>query len=93
MPDVWSNNPAKLRNMLTHGGFDCGKEPRILKPRDPYWTCHINWPEYYGDVYIHHTKEFFLGPLVVAPLGLALVLGIVIGYLIGKNLFSRRPAC
>jgi hypothetical protein len=42
-----------VRDLLREGRFTCGVEPRILKGRDPDWTCIVNGKNGAGDVYIH----------------------------------------
>ena len=39
MPDVWTNHPEIVRDLLKEAGFRCGVEGRFLKGRDPAWTC------------------------------------------------------
>ena len=41
MPDVWTKHPEIVRSLLEEGGFTCGVAPRILKGRDPAWTCIV----------------------------------------------------
>ena len=57
MPDIYTKHPDIVKNLLETGGFRCGIEPRILKPRDPEWTCGVDGEGYYGDIYIHHLDE------------------------------------
>jgi len=58
MPDVWTTNPPKLRNTMVEAGAVCGKESRVLKPRDPYWTCQVDSKGWLRDVYIHDIDVF-----------------------------------
>jgi hypothetical protein len=39
MPDVWTNHPEIVRDLLKEAGFRYGVEGRFLKGRDPAWTC------------------------------------------------------
>jgi len=54
MPDVWTKHPVIVRDLLKEGGFKCGVAPRVLKDRDPAWTCIIDGKQLRGDIYIHH---------------------------------------
>lgn len=54
MPDVWTKHPDIVRELLKEGGFTCGVAPRVLKGRDPAWTCVIDGKRISGDIYIHH---------------------------------------
>lgn len=64
MPDVWTKHPDIVRDLLKEGGFKCGVAPRVLKDRDPAWTCIIDGKKLSGDLYIHHvaTLKSELGP-------------------------------
>ena len=42
MPDIWTERPDIVRDLLREAGFTCGVEPRILEGRDPDWTCIID---------------------------------------------------
>lgn len=53
LPDIWTDHPEIVRDLLREAGFGCGVEPRILKGRDPDWTCIIDGPHIGGDIYIH----------------------------------------
>ena len=52
MPDIWTEHPEIVRDPLREAGVTCGPEPRILKGRDPEWTCIINGNDIAGDIYI-----------------------------------------
>lgn len=56
LPDVWSEYPEIVRDLLVEAGFTCGVEPRILKGRDPDWTCIIDGQRLGGDIYIHEAN-------------------------------------
>ena len=57
MPDVWTRYPDIVRDLLKEGGFKCGVAPRVLKGRDPAWTCVIDGKTISGDLYIHHVDK------------------------------------
>lgn len=57
MPDVWTRYPDIVRDLLKEGGFTCGVTPRVLKGRDPAWTCVIDGKRISGDIYIHHVDR------------------------------------
>lgn len=57
MPDVWTKHPDIVRDLLKEGGFKCGVAPRVLKGRDPAWTCIIDGKRISGDIYIHHVDK------------------------------------
>jgi len=57
MPDVWTKHPEIVRDLLKEGGFTCGVAPRVLKGRDPAWTCIIDGKRIRGDIYIHHVDK------------------------------------
>jgi len=53
MPDIWTHHPEIVRDLLREAGFTCGVEPRILKGRDPDWTCIVDGKRITGDIYVH----------------------------------------
>jgi hypothetical protein len=53
LPDIWTEHPEIVRDLLREAGFTCGVEPRILEGRDPDWTCIIDGQSIGGDIYIH----------------------------------------
>ena len=57
MPDVWTNHPEIVRDLLKEAGFRCGVEGRFLQGRDPAWTCAFDGKTMYGDLYIHHADH------------------------------------
>lgn len=57
MPDIWTKHPGIVRDLLKEGGFTCGVAPRVLKGRDPAWTCIIDGKRIGGDIYIHHVDK------------------------------------
>lgn len=54
MPDIWTEHPEIVRDLLREAGFTCGVEPRVLSGRDPEWTCIFDGSNIAGDIYIHH---------------------------------------
>jgi len=68
LPDIWTKYPEIVRDLLQEGGFKCGAEPRVLKGRDPSWTCIIDGKTISGDLYIHHVNGILkLPPEVREP--------------------------
>ena len=65
MPDVWTTNPQKLRDAIQSTGAECGVEPRVLKPRDKEWTCHIHAENISYDIYIHPVEKLYLHPFFI----------------------------
>ena len=91
MPDVWTNNPEKLRDIMIESGAVCGAEPRVLKPRDAEWTCHIDSKGWLRDMYIHPVTDLMVSySYFYCPLIIALIVGIFIGLGWGKHFW--RPA-
>jgi len=62
MPDIWTKHPELVRSLLEEGGLTCGVAPRVLKDRDPSWTCIVDGRMISGDLYIHHVDELLKGP-------------------------------
>ena len=54
LPDIWTEHPELVRDLLREAGFTCGVEPRVLTGRDPEWTCILDGDNIAGDIYIHH---------------------------------------
>ena len=48
MPDVWTNHPEIVRDLLKEAAFRCGVEGRFLKGRDPAWICAFDGKAMYG---------------------------------------------
>jgi hypothetical protein len=72
LPDIWTEYPEIVRDLLLEAGFTCGVEPRILKGRDPDWTCIIDGQRIGGDIYIHQADTFLgisMGAVVFVLLG------------------------
>ena len=91
MPDTWTANREHLRDALQGLGAQCNVEPRVLKPRDQYWTCYLDSPSWRGDIYIHRVEDLIQSSYVLHLLVLALLSGVLIGLLWGK-LFWRKGA-
>jgi hypothetical protein len=76
LPDIWTEHPEIVRDLLREAGFTCGVEPRILKERDPDWTCIIDDKYIAGDIYIHHASTTLgasMAAVVFALLGILLL--------------------
>lgn len=72
LPDIWTEHPEIVRDLLREAGFSCGVEPRILKGRDPDWTCIIDGQRIGGDIYIHQADTILgvsMGTAVFALFG------------------------
>lgn len=76
MPDIWTKHPEIVRSLLQEGGFTCGVAPRILKGRDPTWTCIVDGRTLRGDLYIHHVDELLKAQM---QMSLASWLGVLLG--------------
>lgn len=85
MPDTYTRNPEKLRGLLEHGGFRCGVEARVLKPRDKEWTCHIDGKDFIADVYIHDAFGFVEYQVALSFLFVGMSLGLMAGLLLGRG--------
>jgi hypothetical protein len=76
LPDVC---PQIVRDLLQEAGFTCGVEPRILKGRDPEWTCIVDGKRIAGDIYVHQADTILstgIAALVFAPLGVLLLVAL-----------------
>lgn len=74
MPDIRTQNPELVRDLLEQAGFRCGVEPRVLEGRDPAWTCAIDGDDLSGDLYIHDAGSGGLQLVELLPwLGLAVL--------------------
>ena len=81
MPDVWTDHPEIVRYLLREAGFTCGAEPRILKGRDPDWTCIIDGKRIGGDIYIHQAETILglsMGTVALVLLGLLVAVVVVV---------------
>jgi hypothetical protein len=79
MPDIWTHYPEIVRDLLREAGFTCGVEPRILKGRDPDWTCIVDGNRIAGDIYIHQagtTVSTGMAALVFGLLGVLLLVAV-----------------
>ncbi len=89
MPDTWTTNPEKLRDTLLELGATCGVEARVLKPRDPEWTCYVDTNNWMRDIYIHPVSNFFSDLIFIYPLIICVLFGMLIGIAFGKRLGVR----
>jgi len=81
MPDIWTERPEIVRDLLREAGFTCGVEPRILEGRDPDWTCIIDGQHMGGDIYIHQADTILgvsMGTAVFALLGALIAVLLVV---------------
>jgi hypothetical protein len=86
MPDIWTKHPEIALGLLKEGGFTCGVSPRVLKDRDPAWTCIINGKQISGDLYIHHINELRMDWTLA---GILLLLGIFAAWIISARKMAR----
>lgn len=87
MPDIWTKHPEIVRDLLEAGGFTCGVAPRVLKERDPAWTCIVDGQRISGDLYIHHMKE-----LTASRASLETGLGWALAVVLGGIVMTQRMA-
>ncbi len=81
MPDIWTEHPEIVRDLLQEAGFTCGVEPRILEGRDPDWTCIIDGQRIGGDIYIHQADTILgisMGTAVFALSGALIAVLLVV---------------
>jgi hypothetical protein len=93
MPDTWTHHPEIVRDLLREAGFTCGVEPRILKGRDPDWTCVVDGRTVSGDIYIHQAETTLnagMTTLVFGLLGVLLLVALVEAWMIIR--LRRGPA-
>jgi hypothetical protein len=96
LPDVWTEHPEIVRDLLREAGFTCGVKPRILQGRNPDWTCIVDGQNIGGDIYIHPT-DTILGvggaALMFALVGVLLVLVVLALWLAWVIIrMKRRPS-
>jgi hypothetical protein len=90
LPDIWTEHPEIVRDLLREAGLTCGVEPRILKGRDPDWTCILDGKNIAGDIYIHQADTILgVGMAAVAFALLGVLLGVVIVLLWQAWVISR----
>jgi hypothetical protein len=90
LPDIWTEHPEIVRDLLREAGLTCGVEPRILKGRDPDWTCILDGKNIAGDIYIHQADTILgVGIAAVAFALLGVLLGVVIVLLWQAWVISR----
>jgi hypothetical protein len=93
LPDVWTEHPEVVRDLLREAGFTCGVHPRILQGRDPDWTCIIDGKNIGGDIYIHQSETILgvdMTAAVFALLGVLLVLVGLVAWLALVIVRARR---
>jgi hypothetical protein len=78
MPDVWTAHPEIVRDLLREAGFTCGVEPRILKGRDPEWTCIVDGQRIAGDIYVHQADTILSAGIAALVFGLLGILLLVV---------------
>jgi hypothetical protein len=90
LPDIWTEHPEIVRDLLREAGLTCGVEPRILKGRDPDWTCILDGKNIAGDIYIHRADTILgVGMAAVAFALLGVLLVVVIALLWQAWVISR----
>lgn len=89
MPDVWSANVIHLKSALQGLGAKCGVEARVLKPRDPEWTCYADSDAWRGDVYIHRAEDLLFHTYYLSFAALLTIGGLFLGLLWGKYFWRR----
>lgn len=69
MPDIWTKHPEIVRALLQEGGVHLRRcpAPRVLRDRDPAWTCIIDGKTLRGDLYIHHVEALTQAPGQAGP--------------------------
>jgi len=86
MPDVWTEHREIVRSLLREAGFTCGSEPRILKGRDPEWTCIVDGNTISGDIYIHSADTTLgVGTTGLVAASIALLLAVVAACQTGRR--------
>jgi len=95
LPDVWTEHPEIVRDLLREAGFTCGVEPRILKGRNPEWTCIIDGKRIGGDIYIHQANTILglrMGAVALVLLGLLVAALVVVVWQVWViTRLKRRP--
>jgi hypothetical protein len=92
MPDIWTEHPELVRDLLREAGFTCGVEPRVLTGRDPEWTCILDGTSIAGDIYIHHldaASSHGVSTLWLVVLGVLLVAVVCLASVIVR--LKRQP--
>jgi hypothetical protein len=95
MPDVWTEYPEIVRDLLVEAGFTCGVEPRILKGRDPDWTCIFDGQRIGGDIYIHEADTILgvdMGTLAFVSFGALFAVLLVVLWQTRVIMSLRRKA-
>ena len=95
MPDIWTERPDIVRDLLREAGFTCGVEPRILEGRDPDWTCIIDGQRMGGDIYIHQADTILgvsMGTVVFALFGALMAVLLVVVWQTRMIISLKREA-
>jgi hypothetical protein len=93
LPDVWTHHPEIVRDLLQEAGFTCGVQPRILKGRDPEWTCIVDGKRIAGDIYVHQADTILsagITALVAGLLGLLVLVALCEAWVIIR--LKRGPS-
>ncbi|MCO6430282.1 MAG: hypothetical protein J5J00_05425 [Deltaproteobacteria bacterium] len=88
MPDIWTTRRDHMKGFLQQLGAECGVEPRIIRPRDKEWTCHVDGPGWIGDIYLHDVRAIWTIPLINEVMLGCLIAGALLG--IKLNRFTIR---
>jgi hypothetical protein len=70
-----------VRDLLREAGFSCGVEPRVLRDRDPDWTCTIDGERIGGDIYIHEADTILgvgMGTVALSLFGVLMAVLLVV---------------
>lgn len=81
MPDIWTNYPEIVKEILKEAGFRCGVEPQIL-PRAASDTCRFIKEGFLGEIYVHQLG--FATPNTLIALAAGVLLGVLISFLTAK---------
>jgi hypothetical protein len=95
VPDIWTERPDIVRDLLREAGFTCGVEPRILKDRDPDWTCTIDGERIGGDIYIHEADTVLgvgMGAVAFTLFGALIAVSLVVLWQIWVIVRLKRQA-
>ena len=91
MPDIRTEHPGIVRDLLGEAGFTCGAQPRVLEGRDPDWTCVVDGERLSGDLYIHAADDPILPTGVLLAL-LAVLAAVAICQLAAIVWMRRRQS-
>ncbi len=94
MPDIWTFNPEKVKKALITQGAKCEIDARVIKDRDPNWTCHLDLEEINKegivgyDIYIHDANSFYTSDKSIALFISIFFSGIALGFIL-KSLIIK----